>query len=179
MAASLTSSFLSLWLVFVGITFSRRALVEVTVSSAAGVQSLSFGLWPFNETPPVCEATATPTPHPHRLVNLSSGIEALAPQGQFDWSETDRSKAWANTGLIEGDVWHRGRLRIEPRDRWGTINLCKRSLNSTPVLHMPGLIKKSYCLNGYLILISLFAYVFYPQLIFTRVNVAICLCLLA
>lgn len=40
--------------------------------------------------------------------------EILAPQGGFDWSETDRSKALANIGLIEVDVSHRGleRLRI-------------------------------------------------------------------
>lgn len=57
--------------------------------------------------------------------------EIAAPQGEFDWSETDRSKALANIALIEADVGHRGleRLKIEPRDRWRTINLYNCSLN--------------------------------------------------
>lgn len=38
--------------------------------------------------------------------------EIRAPQGEFDWSETDRSEALANTGLIEVDVSQRGLERI-------------------------------------------------------------------
>lgn len=42
----------------------------------------------------------------------------LQPQGESDWSETDRSKALVNTDLIEADAGHRAleRLRIEPWD---------------------------------------------------------------
>lgn len=38
--------------------------------------------------------------------------ESLAPQGEFDWSETDRFKALANIGLIDVDVSHRGLERL-------------------------------------------------------------------
>ena len=43
---------------------------------------------------------------------FAASRRTLAPQGGFDWSETDRSKALANIGLIEGDVGHRGLERL-------------------------------------------------------------------
>jgi len=41
----------------------------------------------------------------------------LSPRGALDWSETDRSKALANIGLIEVDVRHQGlekALKVTP-----------------------------------------------------------------
>ena len=59
----------------------------------------------FHQTTSVCLAKGPPLP----LCLLARGQlaaseEALAPQGETDWYETDRSKALANTGLIEGEV---------------------------------------------------------------------------
>lgn len=61
----------------------------------------------------------------------------LAPQGGFDWSETDRSEALANITLIKVDVGHRGleRLNKQPRDRLKTINICNCSLNLQSILY--------------------------------------------
>ncbi len=101
--------------------FSSRRLV--TQLQLLTFSPQSSGLFGYRGTPPCLLVWA--------WRQDAASEEILAPQGEFEWCETDRSKALANIVLIEADVGHRGleRLWFKLRDRWRTINLYNCSLN--------------------------------------------------